>query len=152
VSTSDSKVPGRETYDVGVAIVPFAHDLGDQRNASQSADADTIPGYEDVSGRGRHSPDRRPLLIERGEQAVRAATGAIAAQIGLTANRIATEIGEQLVSPSPTAELELESINVSFGVTLTAGVQAMFTAQADSSVQVSITLVPRRGTSASAKS
>jgi hypothetical protein len=75
------------------------------------------------------------------------ATEAIAAQIGLATQRIATEVGDQLVPSSSSATLGLESINVSFGLTLTAGVQAMFTAQAESSVQVTITLVPQRGSS-----
>jgi hypothetical protein len=39
--------------------------------------------------------------------------------------------------------MAVESIEVSFGVTLAAGVQAMFTAQAESSVQVTVTLSPR---------
>ena len=40
-------------------------------------------------------------------------------------------------------KLGLESVEVSFGITLSAGVQALFTAQAESSAQVSITLVRR---------
>jgi hypothetical protein len=150
VSASDDKVSAGKAYDVGVAIVPLWHDLAGQRPAGGSTGSDAIPGFDEATGRGRsHSADRGALLIERGEEAVRAATEAIAAQIGLATHRIATEIGEQVVPSSPSGTLGLESINVSFGVTLTAGVQAMFTAQAESSVQVTITLSPQRGSDSS---
>jgi hypothetical protein len=148
VSTSDNNTPTSKKYEVGVAIVPLWRNLDAQSVAGESKRTGAVPGFDEATGRGRsHSVDRGALLIERGEEAVRVATEAIAAQIGLATQRIATEVGDQLVPSSSSATLGLESINVSFGLTLTAGVQAMFTAQAESSVQVTITLVPQRGSS-----
>jgi hypothetical protein len=152
VSTSDNNARAGKNYEVGVAIVPLWQDLDPQDAGGEPKSTGAIPGFDEATGRGRsHSAGRGALLIERGEEAVRAATEAIAAQIGLATQRIATEIGEQFVPP-PAASMGLESINVSFGLTLTAGVQAMFTAQAESSVQVTITLTPQRGSSGPSKS
>jgi hypothetical protein len=71
---------------------------------------------------------------------VQVATEALAAQIATAAQHIATSIEQQpIASPSP-GHLGLDSIEVSFGVTLTGGVQWLFTAQAESSAQVTLTL------------
>jgi hypothetical protein len=152
VSASEDNDSPAKGYDVGVAIVPIWQDLGAQRSAEQPTAAGGIPGYDETAGRGRsHSTDRGALFIERGEEAVRAATEAIAAQIGLATQRIASEIGGQIVPSSVAGSLDLESINVSFGVTLSTGVQALFTAQAESSVQVTITLIPHEDDNGSDK-
>jgi hypothetical protein len=78
----------------------------------------------------------------KGGEAVRVATEAIAGQIGLAAERIAAAVEARAVAPEP-GKLSLDSVEVSFGITLTAGVQAMFTAQAESSAQVTIILARR---------
>ncbi|HEY5988073.1 MAG TPA: hypothetical protein VIV12_17125, partial [Streptosporangiaceae bacterium] len=90
---------------------------------------------------------RGSALIEKGGEAVRVATEAIAGQIGLTAQRISTAIEAQTNTTSDQAVLELDSIQVSFGITLSAGLQAMFTALMESSAQVTITLSRRPGQS-----
>ena len=82
--------------------------------------------------------DRTSELIVKGDAAVKAATEALAKQIGLTAQRIAEEIGSQTITPSPSGRLGIESVEASFGVTLTGGVQALFTAQAESSALVTV--------------
>jgi hypothetical protein len=65
----------------------------------------------------------------------------MASQIGLTAERIANNISQQVATASASAEMCLESVEISFGITLTAGMQTMFTIQSESSAQVTITLV-----------
>jgi hypothetical protein len=145
VSTPDQNAPTARPFDVGVALVPLQEIVPAQRDETQRASDSGIPGYDEVIGRGRpHPADRAPFLVQRGEAAVRAATEAIAAQIGLAADQIATAIGARLESSAPAGPFGVESVSISFGVTLAAGVQAMFTAQAESSVQVTISLSPRR--------
>ena len=133
------------TFEVGVAIVAADEgaagpgDRDDQRGGA-------LPGYDEAAGLklpGRHAADRSPVLVVKGGEAVRVATEAIAGQIGLAAERIAAAIEAQAVATRQPGELGLESVEVSFGITLTAGVQALFTAQAESSAQVSITLARR---------
>jgi hypothetical protein len=132
-------------FEVGVAIVPVDEGTvgsGDRDDES----SDVFPGYEEASGvklPGRRAAER---VVVKGGEAVRAATEAIAGQIGLTAARIAAGIGEHVVTAPQPGEFGLESVEVSFGITLTGGVQAMFTAQAESSAQVNITLTRRMAT------
>jgi hypothetical protein len=96
----------------------------------------SLPGLSEATE--RRLQDRTSELIVKGEAAVKAATEALAKQIGLTAQRIAEEIGAQTITPSPSGRLGIESVEVSFGVTLTGGVQALFTAQAESSALVTV--------------
>lgn len=128
-------------YEVAVAIVPVvaADDLTVTPSARPSS---YLPGYDNAIG--RPGERFRALALERGEQAVRVATDALASQIGQTAQRIAAGIGQVEMSPSSSVQFDLDCVEVSFGVTLSAGVQALFTAQAESSAQVTITLT-RRG-------
>jgi hypothetical protein len=88
----------------------------------------------------RQVADLSHAVVVKGGEAVRIATEAIAGQIGLAAVRIAAAIEAQAVASPQPGELGLESVEVSFGITLTAGVQALFTAEAESSAHVNITL------------
>lgn len=136
--TSETSPSG---YEVAVAVVPSAG--ADDRSTTPSARPSSyLPGYDDAIG--RPGERFRALALERGEQAVRVATDALASQIGQTAQRIAAGIGQVEMNSSSSAEFDLKCVEVSFGVTLSAGVQALFTAQAESSAQVTITLT-RRG-------
>jgi hypothetical protein len=134
------------SYEVGVAIVPTIESVPTVPDDGHQVPGGSVPGYDDVFGRRKHPdpdhPDRpgRPVtLVERGDAAVRAATEAIAGQIGVTAQRIAEAIDQQ-VAPPDGQSLAIEEIEVTFGITLAAGVQALFTAQAQSSAQVTIRL------------
>ena len=80
------------------------------------------------------------MLVQKGEDILREATEALAEQIGATARRIADAIGRQEEASAKPGTFGLDSVEVAFGVTLTGGVQTLFTAQAESSVQVTITL------------
>ena len=135
------------TFEVGVAVV-----LADEPAEGSDGERNgAVPGYEDASGlkvRGKHAADRPPTLVVKGEEAVRVATEAIAGQIGLAAERIALAIEAQALAAPEPGKLGLESVDVSFGITLTAGVQALFTAQGESSAQVTITLARRPDPSA----
>ena len=126
------------SYDVGVAIVPVIESVAATPDDGQQASGGSVPGYDDVLGR-RKTLERPAAQIERGEAAVRAATEAIASQIGITAQRIAEAI-DQKVAPPTGQNLAIEEVEITFGISLAAGVQALFTAQAQSSAQVTIRL------------
>ena len=64
-------------YDIGVAIVPLGDDV---RQPAQESSDGTIPGYDDAFGQ-RKRAERLPAHIETGEETVRTATEAMAAQI-----------------------------------------------------------------------
>ena len=124
-----------EPFDVGVALVPLTADQD-----RTSAGEDGVAGFTDTIGRRSRVGERVSLVIEKGDDAVRLATEAIARQIVKTARRIATVIEAEELSCGPGGGMCLESVQVTFGISLTGGVQAMFTAQTESSAQVAITL------------
>lgn len=130
-------------FEVGIAVAAI-DDTAGGRDSLDGQGGDVLPGYDETSGsrlRERHAGDRPLAVVVKGEAAVSAATDAIAGQIGLAAERIVAAIEAQdLASPAP-GKLGLESVEVSFGITLAAGVQALFTTQAESSAQVCIRLV-----------
>jgi hypothetical protein len=114
-------------------------------DSAEEAPAGGIPGVDDAAWSWRREPGQagpRPTLVRMGEAVVRDATDALAEQIGATARRIADAIGrqEQEQEPAEPGTFDLDSVEVAFGVTLTGGVQTLFTLQAESSVQVTITL------------
>lgn len=126
------------SYDVGVAIVPIAEIAAATPDDGHHASEGSVPGYDDVLGR-RKSLEHPAAQIERGDAAVQAATEAIASQVGITAQRIAEAIDQKIAPPSG-QNLAIEEVEVTFGISLAAGVQALFTAQAQSSAQVTIRL------------
>lgn len=136
-SHSDDGAGQQEAYEVGVAIVPL-----DGERVGRDPGSSTVPGYDDLRGRGRGA-----RLIRKGQQVVDATTEALAAQIARSADQIAQTINAQIGPVAHSGQLDLESVDVSFGVTLTAGLQALFTAQGESSVLVTITLKRRTETS-----
>jgi hypothetical protein len=145
VSEPGPETAGLRAYEVGVAVAALSDTLIVSPRDQEERTPGGVPGYDEALGRGKANAARMPALIEKGEGAVQTATEAIAGQIGLTAQRIARAIGDEVAPPSGPGELGLESVQVSFGVTLAAGLQAIFTAQAESSVQVTLTLSRRPG-------
>jgi len=148
VSPSVAGSSGVESYDVGVAVLPLRDGTGGRDNDRRVTEsgADSIPGFDDVIGRkGVRAADQLAPVIVRGEAAVQAAAEAIASQIGGVAQRLAASIDIEMSKSSAPPTLRLESVAVSFGVTLISGIQAMFTAQAESSAQVTITLSRQPG-------
>lgn len=129
-----------EPFDVGVAILSLTADQD-----RTPADDDGVAGFTDTIGRRSRAGERVALVIEKGDEAVRRATEAIAQQIVKTARRIATVIEAEEISRGPGDGMCLESVQVTFGISLTGGVQAMFTAQTESSAQVTITLSRQPG-------
>ena len=127
-------------YEVAIAVMPVG-DVGGQSDTSSERSGGHLPGHDDAIG--RPWGQRRAVLLEQGEEAVRVATEALARQIAVTAQRIGAVIEEQQVVSSAPETFGLESVQVSFGVTLSVGVQTLFTAQAESSAQVAITLSRR---------
>jgi hypothetical protein len=136
--------PGASGYAVAVALapaVPPAESITEHGSPSLAG-----PGFDDTSGGRRRRIARAPeVVLEHGEDAVRRATEALAEEIGVTARRVAASIETSMSAPDPTPPglLQLEAVEVTFGITLSAGVQALFTAQGESSVQVTITLSRR---------
>jgi Trypsin-co-occurring domain 1 len=141
VSVSETSGPAGP-YDVAIALAAI-EPIADEPGTSRSE----IPGFERAwGGHGnRFASAPGSLVIEKGEAAVRQATEAIARQIGSTARRIAENVGLEDASAEPSDKFKLDSVEVSFGVTLTAGLQTIFTAQTESNVQVTITLTRASG-------
>lgn len=129
-------------FEVAVAFVPLAETREGRPAARQEPAEESLPGISDASGwRLFGQPqDQRTTVLQKGEDVLARATEALAGQIGLTAQRIADAIGRQEASPPAVGALELDTVQVSFGITLSAGVQTVFTAQSQSSVQVTISL------------
>jgi hypothetical protein len=134
-------------FEVAVAVAP-AYDLEVVPPPTPQDAPAGIPGVDDASWRHREPgpSGARPTLVQMGEDAVRDATEALAEQIGATARRIADAIGkqEQEQEQAEPGTFGLDSVEVAFGVTLTGGVQTLFTLQAESSVQVTIKLSRHR--------
>ncbi|HEX7160074.1 MAG TPA: hypothetical protein VF223_02430 [Trebonia sp.] len=125
-------------YEVAVAITPAA---GEGRAPRPGDDGDGVaPGFDQTAGFRSQGRQARDYLLEKGDEAVRIATESIARQIGAAAQRIATALDAQASQPAAPGSLSLESVEVSFGVTLSAGVEALFTAMAESSAQVTVVL------------
>jgi hypothetical protein len=138
LNTSEAATAAVANYDVGVAIFSVAQDRVAAQGGREAPGGESIPGYDEALGRRRELPVTH---IARGEEAVRAATEAIASQIGIAARRIATAIGQQ---PAPDHDsFLLDEVEVSFGVSLAAGIQTLFTATAESSAQVTVRLSRR---------
>jgi hypothetical protein len=129
-------------YEVAVAINPR---LPGERDWQSSGDAgeNVEPGFDETAGIRSHGRQARDFLLERGDEAVRVATESIARQIGLAAARIAAAIDTQAVPPTAASSMSLDSVEVSFGVTLSAGIEALFTSMTESSAQVTIVLSRR---------
>jgi hypothetical protein len=132
-------------YEVGVAIAALDGYGAGLPDGGPGPGQSSVPGFEDTAGLKRAKTGRNLDLIEKGDAAVRAATEAIAGQIGVTAQRIAAAIGAQAEPMAQDQAFALETVEVSFGVTLTAGLQTIFTAMAESSAQVTITLSRQTG-------
>ena len=129
-------------YEVAVAITP----MFDERRESpipRDGTEDVAPGFDPTVGSRSQGRRARDFLLEKGDEAVRVATESIARQIGLAAQRIVIAIDEQAGTPILSSSLSLESVEVSFGLTLLAGVEALFTAMTESSAQVTIVLSRR---------
>lgn len=98
------------------------------------------PGYDEASGEREWLTRQGGVVLEKGQQAVREATEAMARQIDITARTIAAQIGAQSDDFAATGGFHVDAVEVSFGITLSGGVQALFTAQAESSAQVTISM------------
>lgn len=126
-----------DAYDIAVAVVATDERLERAREATGG-----IPGFEDTLGRSSKSGTITGVVIlQKGDEALRIATEAIARQISVTAQRIAETMNRgSWPPPQQQSELGLQGVEITFGVTLTSGIQAIFTAQAGSSAQVTIKL------------
>jgi hypothetical protein len=129
-------------YEVAVAITPLADSAHESLPSRDGREDDGAPGFDQAAGFRSQGRQARDFLLEKGDEAVRVATDSIARQIGLAAQRIAVAIDAQAGPASP-GSLCLESVEVSFGVTLSSGVEALFTAMSESSAQVTIVLSRR---------
>jgi hypothetical protein len=149
MTMSNDSVPGETDpplgqYEVAVAIAPVAWvSPGPPFSAAGDADADAGPGFDETFGLRQHGRHTAQVVLAKGDAVVKLATESIARQIGVAAQRITSAIETQGLPVSTPGTLALDSVEVTFGVTLTAGVQALFTATEESSVQVTIVLSRR---------
>jgi hypothetical protein len=134
---------GATAYEVGVAIMPLATVLDDDHDSSATTGG--VPGFDETLGRGGTKSGLRPALIQKGEEAVRSATEAMAEHIGMIAQQITVALEAQTDTQANPGVFGLDSVQVSFGITLSAGLQTIFTTQVGSSAQVAITLSRQPG-------
>ena len=130
--TPEGAGPAGSAYQVAVALQPL-----DQTGLSAAPGA--LPGTENASGR-IHGRADTGAVIKRGREAVDAVMDALAGEIARAAQSLADAIETDALSHPKPGEFGLDSVEVSFGVTLSAGIQALFTAQAQSSAQVTLSL------------
>lgn len=143
MTTSEEAELSAGKYETAVAITsavisqpgaPFRGDEGDSAG----------PGFDQTSGFRAHARQVADTVLVKGDAAVKLATESIARQIGVAAQRITAAIEAQsMPAEGQAGSLSLESVEVSFGVTLMAGVEALFTAKEESSVHVTIILSRR---------
>ncbi|WP_250285323.1 MULTISPECIES: hypothetical protein [unclassified Frankia] len=140
-------------YDVAVALRGPELTGDARRDAGQGGES----WLEETAGRaGQHRRDRRAAVVQRGEQAVRAAVRALSSQIGVVAGDVARGLdGQGLVEAAP-GQLGVDAVEVSFGVTLTAGsgqaIEAVLSLEGEAAVQVTVSLTRRSGDSAAGAS
>lgn len=131
-------------YEVAVAIAPVGGvSPGRLFSAAGDADAPAGPGFDETAGFRQFRRHATQAVLAKGDAAVKLATESVARQIGVAAQRIASTIETQGLPASTSGTLALDSVEVTFGVTLTAGIEAIFTATEESSVQVTIVLSRR---------
>ena len=95
MTISEKTGPSREGYEVAIAVMPVGGVDG-QPDTSQERSGGSLRGHDDAIG--RPWGQRRAVLLEQGEQAVRVATEALARQIAVTAQRITAVIEQPVVS------------------------------------------------------
>jgi hypothetical protein len=132
---------GAATYEVGIAIMPLATVPDDDHETSTGVGG--VPGFDETVGRGGIKSRSYPILIQKGEEAVRGAAEAMAEQIGVIARQITAAIEAQTETQPNLGVFGLDSVQFSFGITLSAGLQTIFTSQVGSSAQVTVTLSRR---------
>ncbi len=130
---------------VGVELVDTGSG-GEQGGHGEPGEADAPAWLEEAAGRHRGRRSRNSV-VRRGEQALRAAGRAVSAQVAVMATEIVRGLdGTGLTDPPPGA-LGLDSVEVGFGITLTAGlgnaVEAVVSAEGEAAVQVTVTLTRR---------
>lgn len=76
-------------------------------------------GYDEASGARVWLTREGTVVLERGQEAVRAAAEALAKQIDITARTIAAQIGAQPEDSTVSGGFHVNAVEVSFGITLT---------------------------------
>jgi hypothetical protein len=147
-----SEVGGSEPgYQVGVLL---RRDVVGDRPAGLPGEAEPdrasgLDGYDEAMGLPRRVVATGEKLAELGEGAVRAVARAVAAQVGLVAEQVAASLEQQDIAGAGPGRLGLDTVELTFGVTLTAGagsaVNAFVTAEGETSFEVKISLSRRPG-------
>jgi hypothetical protein len=141
----DTEPTSTTTFDVGLLL--------EQREAAPPEASSTHPPdenfYTDAAGRHRLPAGSRfavsaQLVSQIGEAAVRTAARAVATQVALVADEITAELERRAAQVGDGRALDVEEAKITFGLKLTAGsgagLSALFTAKAESNVEVAITV------------
>jgi hypothetical protein len=119
--------------------------LRDQQG-EEGKDTHSEPGsFAEASGRwGRRVAIGQSQVRELGEAALRATADAIGAQVGTVAERIAASLEQRSITHASAGQIGLESVELTFGLVLTAGagkvVEAFLTAESETSAEVRIVM------------
>jgi hypothetical protein len=147
-----------QPFEVGVIVRRSAEGSGGAGPDGEVAqDREGRDGREDREGRdpydeaigGRWLGAGRDKLVGLGEDAVRLASTAVAAQVATVAEQVAARLERSAISQAYPGQLALDTVELTFGVTLTAGtgsaINAFVTAEGESSFEVTISLTRRPG-------
>lgn len=137
-----------QPFEVGIILRPGAGQLGDLESGAQPpGDRQSQDGYDEATGRWWGAG--RDKLVGLGEDAVRLASTAVAAQVATVAEQVAARLERSTISHGAPGQLALDTVELTFGVALTAGtgsaINAFVTAEGESSFEVTISLTRRPG-------
>ena len=136
-------------FEVGIILRPDTKQPdGLESGAQPPEDRQSPDGYDEATGgTGRWWGAGRDKLVGLGEDAVRLASTAVAAQVATVAEQVATRLERSAIARGDPGQLALDTVELTFGVTLTAGtgsaINAFVTAEGQSSFQVTISLTRR---------
>jgi hypothetical protein len=119
-------------FDIAVSVVS---DIG-----ADGIAVDGLP-YEPASNAGQAKPTRH---LERGSRALEI-MDSLGEYIGDVSQRLAAAVDGASSGVDAAGGLRVESLDITFGVTLGAGIAALFTIQNESSAQVTVTLSRQQG-------
>jgi len=139
-----------QPFEIGIMLRPAERPGGLEPGAEPPEDGEARDGYDEaVGGPGRWLGAGRNKVVELGEDAVRLASSAVAAQVATVAEQVAARLEPSPISQGGPGQLALDTVELTFGVTLTAGtgsaINAFVTAEGESSFEVTISLTRRPG-------
>jgi hypothetical protein len=143
----DKVEESHDQFSVGVMVRPVGPTMP---AATPDVGSDGPSGFSEAAGgRGRHAANGRGPVAELGERVVRAAADAVASQVAIFTDQVRASLERQRATTTPPGDLDLDGVELTFGITLVGGVgpgiSALIKAEGESTFEVTITLSRRSG-------